>query len=417
MKLDVKPEEVTSSEMEFPGKLDQFGLFLEFVHRHRKLLGQSAVIGLALGLCLSFAIPNYYTSTVRLLPPEGPNTSSLLMSAAASRGISGPLADIGASMLASKNTGALYTRVLLSRTVEDAVITRFDLRRVYFRKYYETARKKLESRAVVSEDKKSGVITIEVTDSDRERSNAMAQTFVDESNKLLATVSTSTARRERLFIEQRLVTVQSDLKAAEKKLSDFAAANTTLDVKEQTKAMVAAGAELQANIIASRSELESLQQTYTDNNIRVRSLKARIAELQKSLDKLGGTADQPESPNQMYPSLRRMPRLGAQWTDLYRDAQVQEKLYELLIQQYELSKIQEAREIPVLKELDSPVVPERKSWPPRTLFTLIVLTIVVGAVMAKLWLREYLSTNPENSLIAKVIRYLSVLSGDSGASN
>ena len=103
------------------------------------------------------------------------------------------------------------------------------------------------------------------------------------------------ARREREFIEQRLVTVKRDLDSASQRFSEYASKNTAIDITAQGKAMLEAAARLEGERIAAQSELEGLQQIYSDNNVRVRALRARIAELQKQLDKFGGLDTNPEA--------------------------------------------------------------------------------------------------------------------------
>ena len=60
---------------------------------------------------------------------------------------------------------------------------------------------------------------------------------------------------------------------------------------------------------------------------------------------------------------------------------IQETVFELLNQQYELTRIQEAKEIPTIRVIDSANVPEKKSWPPRLLIilTLCSLSLIVTA--------------------------------------
>src|SRR5205085_1294095 len=138
-----------------------------------------------------------------------------------------------------------------------------------------------------------------------------------------------------IFLEERLRTVSQDLEAAEKEFSQFASKNTAIDIKEQGKAMVEAAATLQGELIAAQSQLEGLRQIYSDNNVRVRSIKARITELQLQLEKLGGV-DESASPvktqpgESSYPSIRKLPLLGVPYADLYRRTKVQEAIYETL---------------------------------------------------------------------------------------
>jgi hypothetical protein len=136
--------------------------------------------------------------------------------------------------------------------------------------------------------------------------------------------------------------------------------------------MLQTAATLQGQLMLAESELQGLQQIYTDSNVRVRALQARVAGLQSQLQKFGGkdqgaTLGQNSSAEALYPSIRKLPLLGVTYADLYRRTKVQETVYEVLTQEYELAKVQEAREIPTVKILDLPEVPEKKDFPPRTL--------------------------------------------------
>jgi capsule polysaccharide export protein KpsE/RkpR len=341
------------------------------------------------------------------MPPEKDMSSSpLFMMAAMSTGGgssggsgsgggggSSSLGDVASQVLGSKSQGALMVEVLKSRTVADKLVDQFDLRKLYKVKYRDDARKKLESKTDISEDKKSGVIVIQVTDHDANRAAQMAQAYVAELNTLLASVSTSSARRERIFIEGRLKTVKHDLEVAEQQFSDYASKNTAIDIPEQGKAMVAAAAILQGQLIAAQSELEGLSPMYTPNNVRVRAAQARVDELQKQLQKMGGEnaslAVRPApgaavSDRDMYPSIRRLPLLGVQWADLYREAKMEETVYELLTGQCELAKIQEAKEIPSVQAFDVGDVPEKPSTLPRLFLMIIGTTFAFG--MGAAWI-------------------------------
>lgn len=355
-------------------------LLLARAAEHRRWLAAVAIAAALISTLVAFLIPKHYQSVVRIMPPEGQNPAAML--AALSGKIPPGLSEMASGMLGIKNPGPLYVDLLRSRTILDDQVTNFDLQKVYWKRYRYQARKKLVSRTDVGEDRKSGVITIAVTDNDPARAKQLADAYVAELDKLLASVSTSAARRERIFIEHRLEGAKADLESAQVDFGNFASKNSTLDIKEQTKAMVTAAADLQGRIIAAESELQGVEQTYSENNIRVRSLRARITELKRQLAKISGSGDiQPNdaiAADSLYPSIRQLPILGVQWADLYRRAKIQETIYELLTQQYELAKIQEAREIPTVRVVDPADLPERKSWPPRVLF------IVAGTLLGVL---------------------------------
>lgn len=360
--------------------------YLQLVWMNRRLLLRISVYAAAASVLIAFLIPVRFQSVSRLMPPDGQAGSGLgMLAAMADRGGLGGLGGIAGDLLGMKSSGALFVGILGSDTVRDAVINKFQLMKVYHVSKIEDARKELAQRTDVSEDRKSGIISIGVTDHDPKRAAAMAQEYVTQLDRLVAEVTTSSARRERIFLEERLQKVKADLDTAAKNFSDFASKNTAIDIPAQGKAMVEAAATLQGELIAAQSELSGLQQIYSANNVRVRSTQARVNELQKKLNEIGGagTPGQPDTDNSLYPSIRKLPLLGVTYADLYRETKVQETVYELLTQQYELAKMQEAKEIPVVKVLDPPLVPTKKSFPPRSVIA--VLGMMLGISFAVAW--------------------------------
>ena len=353
----------------------------------RRLLSRAVAVGLVVGTLLALLLPKRFESTTQLMPPDSQSSSGLAMLLAMGvGGQSGGASSIAGDLLGVKSTGALFIGILRSRAVEDRLVDRFDLRKVYWVRLQETARRKLIENTSISEDRKSGIITLRVSDRDPQRAAAMAKAYVEELNRLVIQVSTSAARREREFLEQRLKSVQLDLEDAEKEFSQFASKNSTLDIKEQAKAMVEAAATLEGNLIAAKAELEGLKQVYTDNNVRVRSVKARIAELQKQMDKVGGkgestTAAGSAQDDRMYPSIRKLPLLGVTYADLYRRTKVQEAVFGALTQQYELARVQEVKDTPNVKVLDEAQVPEKKSFPPRLLIIFLCTFLALAGAM------------------------------------
>ena len=362
---------------------------LRLFWNERALLGKALLAGILVGCLVAFLIPARYESTVQLMPPDSQSTTGMAMLAAltAKPGNSN-LGGIAGDLLGVKSSGALFIGVLSSRTVQDRVVQRFQLKKVYSLRLDEDARKKLQERTGLSEDRKSGIIDIAVVDRDPRRAAAIAEAYVVELNQLVTELSTSGAHRERVFLEERLKAVKQDLDDDSQKFSQFASKNAAIDIKEQGRAMVDAASKLQGEKIAAESELKGLEQIYMPNNVRVRAAQARISELQSQLEKLGGkgtgAGDQTAASSQaLYPTIRELPILGVTWADLYQRMRIQETVFEALTQQYEFAKVQEAKETPSVKVLDAARVPERKSSPPRTLITLLVAFSFMGA--AALW--------------------------------
>jgi uncharacterized protein involved in exopolysaccharide biosynthesis len=390
MAIPVDPEAIYDPRRT-PSRVHEFrsypSPYLLLLWERRGLVRQAFVYALLAGTAIAFLIPNLYTSKTHIMPPDDQGGAAMLASLLG-KGDSPGLSNLAQIGLGQKTNGALYAYLLHSRTVQDRIVERFELQKEYWKRYRDDAIEKLDDRTQVDEDRKSGVITIEVSDRKRERARQLASAYVDELNRLLADVSTSAARRERIFVEQRLVTVQKDLQTAEKNLSEFSSKTTVLDVKEQTKAMVESEAVMQAQLIAAESELQGLEQIYTPSNVRVRSVRARAEELRRQMHAIAGSEQEAgasgDTVDDAYPTIRRLPILGVTWVDLYRRTRLQEAVYELLTKQYELARIQEAKEIPTIKVVDAADLPEKKSFPPR--FLIICLFTLGGVLLAVAWI-------------------------------
>ena len=364
---------------------------LALLWQERRFLFRCAAIGFVCCTILVFLIPVRYTSETQLMPPDQVGQGLATTLAALTKGGSGgsELGSIGSELLGLRTSSDLFIGVLHSRTVQDDLINKFNLRKLYGVSKIEDARKQLTSHTDISSDRKSGIIMIKVMDHDKQLAAAMAREYVEQLNQIVVTLNTSSAHKERVFLETRLGQVKQTLEAAEKDFSKFASQNTALDVKEQGKALIGAAAELQGQLIAAQTQLEGLRQIYTDENVRVRSLEARIAEYKHQLQKLNGNdgtsagsssegeSQSGEQGQELYPSIRKLPILGVTWTDLYRETKVQEVVFETLTKQFEIAKVEEARETPSVKVLDAADVPEKKSFPPRTLFILLGTTLIL----------------------------------------
>ena len=399
-----------------PGRARDGMEWLWLLWGHRLWLSRVAAYALLTSTVIAFLIPARYQSTSQLMPPDSQSTSGLASVVAAMSGSAGGLGEIAGDLLGLKSTSDTFVGILSSRTVQDKLIQQFDLKKLYSARRMEDARIVLAENTGISVDRKSKIISITVTDKRPERAAAMTQAYVEQLNRLVAELSTSSARRERIFLEGRLQAVSHDLEESEKDFSQFASKNTAIDIKEQGKAMVEAAATLEGQLIAAQSEYEGLKQIYTDNNVRVRSVKARIDELRHQLEKLGGKgesatsiSDQPG--DSMYPSIRKLPLLGVEYADLYRRTKIQETVLETLTKEYELAKVQEAKEIPTVKVLDVANIPEKKSSPHRLLVILLGTALIFSGAVTwvfgnTIW-QETDSTDPRKVFAREVFSTVS----------
>lgn len=386
--VEPKTEGQLLEDLTRPAQQETAFATLRLLWNKRRALVRAACVGVLASTLLAFLLPKRYESVAHLMPPDERSSSGLAMIAAMA-GQLGGLGSLAGDALETKTSGALFIGILRSRTVEDRLIERFNLKHVYGIRLEKDARQHLEELSIISEDKKDGIITIAVTDGDPGRAAALASAYVEELDRLVAQLSTSSAHRERVFLEERLVTVKADLDEASERFAQFASRNTAIDIQAQGKVMVDAAAQLQGEIIGAEAQLEGLKQIYADENVRVKEVQARISELRRQLEKIGGSYN-PKTKGLMaaddmsYPSIRELPLLGVTYGDLFRRTKIEEAVFETLTQQFELAKVQEAKETPSVKVLDPPEIPERKSYPPRLLIMFVGTAVALG--LTTFWL-------------------------------
>lgn len=393
--------------------------------KHRRVLAWITAISLVVSLGIAFAIPREYKSSASIMPPDQPNSGAALLGALSARtGGLGTLGTLATGLLGGHSSSALFIDLLRSATISNALIDRFNLQHVYHARYRVDAAKRLARLTKITEDKKSGVITVEVEDTNRIRARDLTQAYLDGLDMLVTRTNTSAAHRERVFIEQRLRVVQDNLEDAELQLSRFSSSNNAVDIREQTHAMVDAGAQIEAELIVQKSSLGAMRQIYGDDNARVRQSEARIATLQGELGRLTGSSAPPtlDDPRGFetaaaskdagvpYPPLRELPRLAVPYSDLYRRVRIEETVFELLTQQYEMARLEEARDIPAVNVIDAPGIPEKKSFPPRLLLMLALTLVAFLGASAFVLIRDSWSSipsgDPRRELAAEVVPVL-----------
>ena len=153
--------------------------FLLIITQRKKLVGLVTAVCTALALILAFALPQEYTATVIILPPQG-NSSVSSMLASQLSGMNSAMGGVAGSMLGMKNINDMYVSMLKSRSVEDAVIQRYELQAEYKKKYLADTRKALEKHAQIDGSTKDGLIRLNFDDRNPSRAAEIANGYVDQ---------------------------------------------------------------------------------------------------------------------------------------------------------------------------------------------------------------------------------------------
>jgi len=314
---------------------------------------------------ISLFLPNWYRATTTILPPERETlslgaTSSLLGAA------SGLATSLSLPFMATPSD--VIAAILKSRTVAEAVVEKENLMQVYKTKSKEAALKELFSRMTVNVASE-GIVSLSYEDIDRTRSAKVANRYVAELDRVNRETSTSKAKNARMFIEGRLEETRKDLNQAEENLRKFQEENKTLVLDEQMKMAIEKAADLKAEMVSSEIELNVLSKTMSSSHPQIQSLRSRINEMKRQLGvlQLGNQKENAEGKTVLDVPFTEVPSLSLQLARLVREVKIQEKVFEVLTQQFEQQKIEESKDTPTIQVLDKAVPPERKIKPKRAI--------------------------------------------------
>ena len=341
------------------------------VAKHKKPIAWASLSAGFLVLMLSLLLPNMYTATTRILPPQ--QTQSM---ASAMLGQLGPLASLASHDLGLKNPNDIYIAMLESRIAGDALIQRFDLMRRYRSRSMDKARRELAQRTAVINGKDS-IISIAYDDEDPRRAADISNAYVEELSKISATLAITEAGQRRLFYENQLRLAKEQLSGSEAALRVTQESTGLIEPEAQAKAIIESVAGLRAQIAVKEVQLRSMSAFATDANPDYVLTRREIAGLRGQLSQLErDTGAQPKGDLQI--ATEKVPEAGMEYLRRYRDVKYHETIFELVAKQYEMAKMDEARDIAVIQVLDPAIPPEKKSSPQRLS---MVLVAVFGAAL------------------------------------
>lgn len=347
--------------------------------RHKRLvIGLPLVVAIVAAI-VSLVMTPIYTGTARILPPQQSQSA-----AAALLGSLGAAAGIAGATLGIKNPNDLYVGMIRSRTVADRLIERFALRAAYDADTADDARKALDKRTFVNAGK-DGIIVIEVEDEDPKKAAAMANAYVEEIDRLNDTLAITEASQRRLFYEKQLKAAKDGLAGAEVELRKTQERTGLIKLDEQGKAIIEAVARLRAEIAAREVQAGAMRTFATERNpdyVRLQQelagMRAELAKLEKA-SSAGGDVLVPTG---------KVPEAGLEYLRRLRDVKYYETVFELIAKQYELARLDEARDVSIIQVLDKAVPAERRTRPKRALITLLSGAVALFVAVLAAFLRE-----------------------------
>ena len=339
---------------------------LIILSRRKQIILRATLAAGVLGAMVSLLLPNRYTATANILPPQ--QSPSLAASMIGQLGALGPMAAMAQRDLGLKNPNDLYVGMLRSRTAEEALIRRFDLLRVYRDKKMSDGRRDLEDATSIVLGKE-GFVTISVEDKDRSRAPQIANAYVEQLRKLTQDLAVTEAGQRRLFFERQLELAKNNLADAEQALKETEQKTGLIQLDGQAKAIIESVVKLRALMAAKEVELHAMRLFSTEQNPDVMLGEQELSGLRAQLallEKQGG------GPGDVQVAVGNVPEAGLQYVRKLRDVKYAETIFEILAKQYEAARLDEAKTAAIIQVLDPAIEPDRKSSPPRTLIVVIV---------------------------------------------
>ena len=332
--------------------------------RGKKTILTVTITAAVLATVVSFLLPKTYSATSTILPPQQKQSAlnSMLGQIGAIAGLSG--GDLGL-----RNPDDVFVAMLTSRTIEDNLINRFDLQKVYRAKRYQDAEKKLRQNSEVIATKE-GLISISVTDHDPKRAAEIANAYVQELYNVNQNLAITEASQRRLFYEQQIKAEQRELSSAELALRQVEEKSGLLQPEAQGRAIIASIADLRAQVATHEVQLRTMRSYATENNPELQRAETELAGMRNELAKLEHSNAAAGNGNLSIPA-REMPEAELEYLRRSREVKYHEALYDFLGKQLEAARIDEGQNAILVQVVDTAVAPENKSGPKRLLIVLV----------------------------------------------
>jgi tyrosine-protein kinase Etk/Wzc len=351
-------------------------LLIVLAERRRTVLVVTAGCAL-LAAIVSVLLPARYTSTVVLLPPQ--QSSSIGAALASQLGSLGSMTALAGGALGIKNPNDMYVSMLKSQTVEDAMVHDYELQREYHKRRVSDARKTFEHYTDVDGSGKDGLIHISVEDRSPTRAAELANGYVEHFQKLSQSLAITEASQRRLFFEKQLEQAKDNLADAEEALKRTEQQTGLIQLDSQARALIESAASLRAQIAAKEVQIQAMQTYATGENSQLVEAQQELESLRGQLAKLGGTE---ENANALIMPKGTVTEAGLQYVRKLRDVKYYETIFDILARQYELAKLDEAREGALVQVVDPGIPPDKRSFPKRTL--IVIIATVVGLLLGML---------------------------------
>jgi hypothetical protein len=328
--------------------------FVALLWRGRWIIGGTFSIVVTVVTIAVFVMKPSFTARTSFMPPpdDGGGVSSFLrdpLSAVLKRGGGGASLDRLASFLNSQTTQGI-------------LVERYDLRAHYKALTKTEAMLGLEQLTTVVVTTE-GSIDVAVTDRDPVLAASIANAYTELVDSLFRDAETTHARQTREFLKRRLDENLLALAAAESSAKAFSLQYGVVALPEQVASLVDLMAGVEGQIMALDVKIGAARQVLGPAHFSLRELTSEreqlVAQRRALIETRGkGTSDP------LF-AFKEVPERALQYARLEREIKIQTIIQELVMQQYEMAKLQEQRDVASLTIIDRATTPEIRSWPKR----------------------------------------------------
>lgn len=334
----------------------------------KKILFGLPIAAGIVAVVVSLLMTPIFTATTTLLPPQTSQggAAALLGQLGGLGGLAG--LDIGGGA----GSPEMFVTMLQSRSAKDKMIERFNLMEKYEAEFKTDVYKKLDKVVEITTDKKSGLITVAVDDEEPQFAADMANAYYEVLKELLTRVAITEAQQKRVFFEEQFAKAKNELADAEVKLKEVQERTGLIQLEGQATATFEAIAQLRAEVTRREAQLAALRSFATTSNPEYRRVSSELASLRAQLAETEKTSGANSEDLTAF-STGKLPEQGLEYVRAFREVRYNEAIFEIMAKQFELAKVEEAKETSNIQQLDQATVPEKRSSPKRGI-------IVIGAL-------------------------------------
>ena len=382
------------------------------IQKRRKIVIYIFIITVIFTAIISLIMTPIYQAKATLMPVESSQGRF-----AAALGTLQNIPFVGGAVggaLGKTATDKLVT-ILNSRTVAEDVIKKMDLTKIIFKDRWDQEKGEwktdkpptmqdtlqiLQNGIVKVADDRKGLISIFVEYKDPELAAGIANQYTEALYQFLNVNAISLAKRNRIFLEKQLATTKADMQKAEEELKTYQTNKKIMALDAQAEGGVKALAELKAQVIAREVQLGAMREYATKDNPDVKRVEDELREFRLQMKRLETGSKNPGSDESVgaIMTLKDAPSVGLGFARLKRDALIEQKLFELLTQQYELAKIEEAKEDITFQVIDRAIAPEKRIKPKRTLMVTLAGVVSLFLGIFVVFFLEYIDNQKRESI-------------------